>query len=287
MRAAVLGSPIGHSRSPALHRAASAALGLTGFAYERFEVTAEGLAEFLSTHPDHLGFSLTMPLKHELLRLARQAGWTIEDTAARTGAGNTLVRAPGRPPQVLNTDVIGIVRALQDAGAGTGTATGAGTGTATGLTGTVLGNGATAASATAALARLGVGAVEFCVRAPERARTVAEAARGLGMDVTVTALADWRPGVTDITVSTLPGGVLDATLPAWPERFAHRPVLLDVAYGGRTKVAAEFTARSGAVVPGTAMLVHQAAEQFVAFADAAGVDIAAQRTRIVSAMAAA
>ena len=99
------------------------------------------LPAFLAAHPEHVGFSLTMPLKHALLRLAAEHDWEIDPEAARTGAGNTLVRHADGTRRVLNTDVAGIVRALSDAGvapAAPGTRTAA-----------VLGGGATAASATA------------------------------------------------------------------------------------------------------------------------------------------
>ena len=88
MRAAVLGSPIDHSLSPALHRAGYAALGLSGCVYERHRVDEAGLAAFLDAHPDHRGFSLTMPLKHALLELATARGWDVDPVAARAAAAD-------------------------------------------------------------------------------------------------------------------------------------------------------------------------------------------------------
>ena len=66
-RAAVLGSPISHSRSPLLHRAAYAALGLD-WTYDALEITTDRLAEFLDTcdWPAWAGLSLTMPLKTDV-----------------------------------------------------------------------------------------------------------------------------------------------------------------------------------------------------------------------------
>ena len=62
-RAAVLGSPIAHSLSPVLHRAAYAELGL-GWIYEAIEVREEDLASFLDSRDESwVGLSLTMPLK--------------------------------------------------------------------------------------------------------------------------------------------------------------------------------------------------------------------------------
>lgn len=284
MRAAVLGSPIDHSLSPALHRAGYAALGLSGWDYERHRVDEAGLAAFLDAHPDHRGFSLTMPLKHALLELAAARGWDVDPVAARTGAGNTLIRLPAGAVRVTNTDVAGIVRALRAAGVGTAEAP------ARPLRAAVLGGGATAASATAALADLGVRSIEFHVRTPARATAVHALAGELGLESRVGLLADWRPGEAGITVSTLPAGALAEVPLAWPERFAHPAALLDVAYArAAPDLLAEFSARGGTAVPGTHMLVHQAVEQFLAFAAAAGTDLDTpeHRATLVAAMLAA
>ena len=61
--AAVLGKPIEHSLSPVLHRAAYAALGLTGWRYAAIECAEPDLPAVLAAHPDAAGFSCTMPLK--------------------------------------------------------------------------------------------------------------------------------------------------------------------------------------------------------------------------------
>lgn len=282
MRAAVLGSPIDHSLSPALHRAGYAALGLSGCVYERHRVDEAGLAAFLDAHPDHRGFSLTMPLKHALLELAAARGWDVDPVAARTGAGNTLIRLPDGAVRVTNTDVAGIVRALRAAEVGAADARP--------LRTAVLGGGATAASATAALAELGAETVEFSVRTPARAAGVRALAVELGLDARVGLLADWRPGEADITVSTLPAGALAGVPLDWPERFARPAALLDVAYArAAPDLLAEFSARGGTAVPGTHMLVHQAVEQFLAFAAAAGTDLDTpeHRATLVGAMLAA
>lgn len=282
MRAAVLGSPIDHSLSPALHRAGYAALGLSGCVYERHRVDEAGLAAFLDAHPDHRGFSLTMPLKHALLELAAARGWDVDPVAARTGAGNTLIRLPDGAVRVTNTDVTGIVRALRAAEVGAADARP--------LRTAVLGGGATAASATAALAELGAETVEFSVRTPARAAGVRALAVELGLDARVGLLADWRPGEADITVSTLPAGALAGVPLDWPERFARPAALLDVAYArAAPDLLAEFSARGGTAVPGTHMLVHQAVEQFLAFAAAAGTDLDTpeHRATLVGAMLAA
>ena len=108
-RAAVLGSPIAHSLSPALHNAAYTALGLTGWHYDRHEVDEAGLAGFVAgLGPEWAGLSLTMPLKRVLLDVADH----VAPGAAAIGAGNTLV-FEGTGATAHNTDVTGIARSLR------------------------------------------------------------------------------------------------------------------------------------------------------------------------------
>ncbi|MFD0775972.1 shikimate dehydrogenase family protein, partial [Streptomonospora algeriensis] len=113
MRAAVLGSPVGHSLSPVLHTAAYSALGLAGeWSYGRYECAEEELAAFIKgCGDDWAGLSLTMPLKREALRLADGA----EPVARDVGSANTVVFGGGRR-QAFNTDVHGIAAALREAG---------------------------------------------------------------------------------------------------------------------------------------------------------------------------
>ncbi len=138
MKAAVLGSPIAHSLSPALHRAGYAALGLD-WTYDRFELTADQLPAFVAgLDDDWRGLSLTMPLKVACLEVADQ----VTPLAQRAGAGNTLVRtAEGWLAD--NTDIPGLVAALLPSWHGWTRAA-------------ILGAGATARSAVLALERLGV-----------------------------------------------------------------------------------------------------------------------------------
>ncbi len=136
-RAAVLGHPVGHSLSPVLHRAAYAALGLD-WVYDRVDVSGAELASFLdSLDGSWVGLSLTMPLKNDVMPLLDE----IDPVAVATGAVNTVLLDGGRR-RGANTDVGGLVAALDEHGAGRGPAV-------------VLGAGATARSAVAALAARG------------------------------------------------------------------------------------------------------------------------------------
>ena len=88
MKAAVLGSPVGHSLSPLLHRAAYAGLGLDGWSYDRIECTEADLAALLDgCGPDWAGLSLTMPLKRTVLPLLDRT----DPVAEITGCAHTVV----------------------------------------------------------------------------------------------------------------------------------------------------------------------------------------------------
>ena len=114
MKAAVLGSPVRHSLSPVLHRAAYAALGLTGWTYEAIECDAARLAgQIRACGPEWAGLSLTMPLKQAVLPLLDSA----EPLVTQVAGANTVVFADGAR-RGFNTDVPGIMMALTEAGAG-------------------------------------------------------------------------------------------------------------------------------------------------------------------------
>ena len=102
----MLGSPIEHSLSPALHRAAYAHLGLN-WTYDRVEVGEHGLASFVrGLDASWRGLSLTMPLKVAVLELGQ-----VDQLARQAGAGNTLV-LDGGERWIYNTDVGGLIWAV-------------------------------------------------------------------------------------------------------------------------------------------------------------------------------
>jgi shikimate dehydrogenase len=250
-RAAVLGCPIAHSLSPALHTAAYAVLGLDDWAYTAHEVTEHDLTGFVAgLGPEWAGLSLTMPLKEAAFAVARE----VSPLAREVGAVNTLVRLPGGGWSADNTDVHGMTRALQEAGAVDAVAT---SGHAL-----VLGSGATARSAVASLAELGARRVTFAVRGSARTETVAQA-HDRGMGVQECGLGDASAVLPEVSlvVSTLPGGAAPAGVLGDAPDLAGR-VLLDVVYAGwPTPLAQAFEAAGGRVVSGFEMLLHQAARQ--------------------------
>ncbi len=252
MRAAVLGSPITHSLSPALHRAGYRAAGLSGWEYDAHEVEADDLAGFVGgLGPDWRGLSLTMPLKE----VAADVATTVDAVARRAGAANTLVRRADGGWDATNTDVVGVVRAL---------APHLPEGARRAL---VLGAGATARSAVLALAELGVTTLTVRARDAGRAADLLAWALDLGTGIrngSVAALGPWVTTRDDVVVSTLPGTAGDAA--AAGVRAAHAGILLDVVYAGWPTPLARAAESAGmTVVSGLDMLVHQAAEQFRLF----------------------
>lgn len=270
-RAAVLGSPIAHSLSPALHRAAYASLGLTDLRYDRFEVDDEGLEALLAPlGPEWVGFSCTMPLKRRVIELSDE----VTPLAAATGAANTLVfrydHEPGENGRVWrradNTDVQGVIGALGDAGVFAQPAGRETTGPAA-----ILGGGATAASAVAALGELGWREVALCVRSFERAADVVAAGESLGVSVRLVDLAAAVSVVAeaDVVIGTVPGGALGELadqLHVGTRADGHPAVLLDAIYDPwPTPIASSWLGKSGLVVSGRDMLIHQAVGQVEQF----------------------
>jgi shikimate dehydrogenase len=276
-RAAVLGSPVGHSLSPVLHRAAYAALGLTGWEYEARECDEAGLPGLFATlDATWCGLSLTMPLKRAVLPLLD----VVSPLAVAVGGANTVTWEPGaggrRRAAGSNTDVHGIVAALGEAGV---TSVAGRPGAAV-----VLGGGATACSAIAALRELGCDRPVVQVRSQARAGELLAAADRLGVRPVLGPLTDVGvPLGADVVVGTLPaaGGA------AWAGRFAdaagpsgEKPagLLLDVVYHPwPTAAATAWEAAGGAAVGGFAMLLHQAAAQ-VELMTGATPPVAAMRT---------
>ncbi len=245
VRCAVLGSPIAHSLSPAMHRAAYAELGLD-WRYDAYEVAEDELRGFLSTLGDDVrGLSLTMPLKRVALELAD----TVDPIAELIGAANTMLFEPDGSRSVHNTDVPGLVSAFAERGI-----TGADTAV-------ILGGGATAASTLAALrGGLKVSEVTLVVRDTAKAERLLDLAAALDLKTSVTDFQQVEQiGGFDLCVSTLPGGAVDP----WAEHFAQvAPVVFDVAYHPWPTQLAIVAHRIGTeLLNGLDLLVHQATLQ--------------------------
>lgn len=242
-RAVVVGSPIAHSLSPTLHRAAYAALGLAQWRFDRAEVLAGGLERFLAAEGQGLsGLAVTMPLKREALALASETG----EAAQLVGAANTLLRRDGGW-RAENTDAPGMVDALRAAGAPV---------PARAL---VIGAGGTAQAALVALAELAVREVVLAVRSPERAGEALATGERAGLAVECAPLEASVFSGMELIVSTLPSGVAD--------RFASAPwapgaLLFDVVYvPWPTLLARGAQERGVRIVSGLELLLRQAGHQ--------------------------
>lgn len=260
-RAAVLGHPIGHSKSPALHRAAYAKLGLD-IEYSAIDVTVERLPAFmagLEAGGDWRGLSVTMPLKSAMVDEVDE----VRGAGAYLGVINTVafedtedgVRRVGH-----NTDVAGIVEAVRNAGVTEQPKS------------AVLGGGGTSAAAIAALRELGSKHVDVFVRDAGRAAEAKAAAAAVGLSINLRPLADAAEGMAgaDLVISTLPPRAADG-IAAQLGQLSDSVwgVLLDVAYDPwPSRIAEAWHSRGGVVVPGLEMLLYQAVEQIRLFTGA-------------------
>jgi len=244
----VLGSPIEHSLSPVLHAAAYAALGLAHWSYTAIECDEAGLPALIAACDSQWaswgGLSLTMPLKRAVLPLLDRT----EPVAVEAGGANTVVFAGGER-HGYNTDVPGMVAALAEAGVTAPPGA------------TILGAGATACAALAALRETGLESAAVLVRDRARAGDLLAAAGRLGMEVDLRPFdSEVRHG--DLLVSTVPAGAADIYAErAWGSRPGPAAVL-DVVYAPWPTPLAQAAAKSGAiVVSGFDLLLHQAARQ--------------------------
>ncbi|MFZ2510732.1 MAG: shikimate dehydrogenase [Gordonia sp. (in: high G+C Gram-positive bacteria)] len=252
-RAAVLGAPIGHSRSPDLHRAAYAALGLVDWTYDAIETTAAELpGRVARAGPEWVGFSVTMPGKLAALAVADER----TERAELIGSANTLVRLPDGRWRADCTDVDGMTGALAEVGVPRET-----------NSAVIVGAGGTALPTIAALADWRCRQVTIVARSAARAADAVALAERLGLVCRVVgfengpALAQ-AVAAADVVISTVPatatGPILDSLAPT--------ARLVDVIYAPwPTPLAEAVAAAGGAVVGGLTMLLNQAYSQVEQF----------------------
>jgi shikimate dehydrogenase len=244
-RCAVLGSPISHSLSPVLHSTAYEELGLRSWRYEAHDVDEAGLAAFLDDLDESwAGLSLTMPLKRAVIPLCDEVSQLSRDVEAV----NTVIFRPDGTRFGENTDVPGMVAALREAGVTSVPAA------------AVLGGGATATSAVAALREVCTGDVEVYVRSERRVAEMEASAVRLGTPV---GTRPWEDAVKALSqplvLSTTSAGGSDHLADHVPDRPG---VLFDVLYHPwPTPLAAAWATRGGTVINGLDQLVHQAVPQ--------------------------
>jgi shikimate dehydrogenase len=241
-RCGVLGSPIAHSLSPVMHRAAYAALGLD-WRYDAYEVDEAALPDFVAgLDASWRGLSLTMPLKRAVLPLLDE----VSDTVRETGAANTVVLDDGRLSGD-NTDVPGIVAALAERAV------------TRVMSVVIVGAGATAESMVVALRRIGLVSARILVRDPGRADGLRDRVAAAGVAVTVARLdATSVTGEADLVVSTVPASAIAEHTDA----LAGAAAVFDAIYDPwPTPLTESARARGRTVVTGVDLLAHQAVRQ--------------------------
>ncbi len=242
-QAAVIGHPIDHSLSPVLHRAAYDALGLD-WSYTAVDVTADEVVDFVAGRDESwVGLSVTAPLKQAILPTLDR----VSPLARRVGAVNTVLFAGDGSRSGDNTDVAGILSALDEVRSVGDVSTLA-----------IIGAGGTAAAALVAAHELGVEQVLVCARRMDAAQQLVQAVSPGAPQVLEWSDRDAALDA-DVVIVTLPGDAaagLVSDLPLDPG------ILLDVTYSPwPTTLAAAWQETGGAVAGGHRMLLWQAVEQ--------------------------
>jgi shikimate dehydrogenase len=253
--AGVIGDPVSHSRSPALHNAAFAKLGIAA-RYELWPTPAAELpARIASLRARHiLGANVTLPHKIAVLPLLDQ----IDPTAEAIGAVNTIVRAADGSLIGANTDAPAFLSALREDARYE----------PTGQSAVILGASGAARAAAVALVGAGIGQLVVANRTIERAEellgdvlSMADADPllfALALDdpalpgllsessllVNATSLG-WRPGETPLAAELIPPGALVYDMVYRPTSFLH-----------------DAATRGARTLDGAGMFVRQAALAF-------------------------
>jgi shikimate dehydrogenase len=241
-RLGVLGWPVAHSRSPAMHNAALAELGMTGWRYQALAVPPELFAETARALGDSsfAGANVTIPHKRAALAISD----TTSDAARAIGAANTLTFADGTIASE-NTDAPGLIAAIDAELAG--------------RRALVLGAGGSARASIWALQEAGAADVAVWSRTPERARALAG-------ELQARAVA--APEPSDVLVNCTPVGLYGeadelAQLALTRERIGDYPLVVDLAYRDSSTALVDAARAAGArAIDGIDVLVAQGALSF-------------------------
>ncbi len=248
----VVGDPVDHSKSPAIHRAAYNVLGLD-WTYGRLKVAKNDLRQVLDNAPEQLsGFSVTMPLKEEAARSVQ----SMDEFSRATGAVNTILRSPSGWVG-YNTDVFGVVMAIRESVPAGRAVIG------------LIGSGATAKSSVAALKLINPKArVIVFARSTASYENLRDFANSLEIKVSRKRSLRSLVRKAHLTISTLPSGALDEHLERSGQRLSAviKGPLFDVAYNPWPSAAAKLWLANGQpVVSGIEMLIWQAVAQIRLF----------------------
>ncbi|MBC7785120.1 MAG: shikimate dehydrogenase [Burkholderiales bacterium] len=267
----VVGQPIAHSMSPAIHNRAFDHVGFDGVyvpfliegTYESFKAFMETFLEF---QPLMLGgLSVTIPHKENALRYLQERGATIEPLAELIGAVNTVIVARDGDDYTLhgqNTDYAAILDAITDTLSITRDAL-------AGRRVAVIGAGGTGRTAVAALARYGAD-VTIYNRSADRADALAKEFDGLSGKVAAAAIVSLGAADAEIFINTTSVGMhpnVDASPfdSATPD-ITESTLVFDTIYNPlETKLLRQARQRGARTIAGIDMFVRQAAAQFEAW----------------------
>ena len=245
LKAAVLGYPIAHSLSPVLHGKAFELLGIAG-SYEAIEVESGGLAQFLKSLGQSYDYlSLTMPLKEEVLDIAKDSGIEVDELAQRIQSVNTLIRK-GSGWSATSTDGSGFIKALANAGYDHFKSV------------LILGAGGTARAVAGALDDI-AGSVSIMGRSVRRNAGIAACFRKVSPEFIV-----WDDQIDlrqfDLVVNTTPSGAADLVAEYIPSKV--EGLLFDVLYKPwPTLIARRWSDGGGKVISGLELLLYQGIDQ--------------------------
>jgi shikimate dehydrogenase len=239
----VIGDPVAHSRSPAMHNAAFDALGLD-WVYIAFPVArGRGAAAVRAVRALGLaGLNVTMPHKAD----SATACDDLTPAAAALGAVNTVVVDQGGALIGHSTDGAGFLRALGDEGVDV-----------SGRRCLVVGAGGVARAIAQALGDAGAD-VTVAARRQDQARSAA----ALTAAGTAVPMDDVSVDGFDVVVNATPLGMHGEAPPFDPARLRSGQVVYDTVYPAETPLLAEARARGAHVAGGLGMLVHQGALAF-------------------------
>jgi shikimate dehydrogenase len=252
-RLAVIGDPVSHSLSPAMHNAALAVMAqsyprLKGWHYIAIHVRADELPRTLRamTTVGFRGVNLTIPHKVAVMDLLGG----LSDFARRSGAVNTLL--PDGPAfRGDNTDGFGLLQAVRDSFQME----------MSGRDIWILGAGGAARAIIAACKAAGAVRITVVNRSHERLEALAETLACSGVDgvrFQPTALADWHtyPGALLINATSL-GLKADDPSPLPPQATTFFAAVYDTTYGVANRLAAQCAATGVRYADGLSMLVWQ------------------------------
>lgn len=244
IRAAVLGAPIRHSLSPALHRRGYELLEVPG-SYSAIEVTPDQAPDFFRKARDEewSGFSLTMPLKEVIFDLAIASGFDIDPIAARMKSANTLVKT-GAIFHASSTDRSAFVRLFKDVEKGRVA---------------IIGGGGTARAALCALDGAAE-SIDFLLRTPSRSTLLSTIARRSNLNFFE---MDHSLRGYDLVIATVPAGATDAMC---AELDFVIPTFCEVLYNPfPTPLLAKARSLGSRTIDGMDLLVEQALDQISLF----------------------